>query len=546
MNPLAKRRAGLTALPTRPPRPTATLVGMVPRYPSWSSSRIVPLSPTMLLAPQPLVLTDAVWEEIRRTVGVQPAEHGGPLGGARGSGVVERFQHDTTSARTRGTYYPDVAEMNRLLREEWNPEGTNLLGFVHSHPAGALRPSRNDLDYAGRILAGIPELERFLLPIAQTTPDTGSFTLRGYAAVRSRETLRLEDVDVLVVPASAHSEAVPAEFARVTDAYDMQVMERARLVTVGCGGSAAFLEDMARAGVAEIVLIDPDVVEAPNIGTQQSYRSAIGMAKVDALALRLVDISPTLRVWTLRTKLEELDDDAVRRLAVGWLPGALHPAPTATVLCAFTDTFEVQARVHRLGLHLGVPVVGGTVYKEGRGIELTFAAQGVTSACIRCAQSSRYAAYLDHGYQNEVGSVGAPIMATARLNAMKIPIVLGLLHTVSRSARPEHGATRRFCRLIERVANRNLVVASLDPDIYETLGLPMFAPSTAASASGADSDEPFDVVKWRHPTPDDGDHGAPICPDCGGTGDLSTSMGRFMSTGPMPRVFGEHRFDGKH
>lgn len=494
--------------------------------------------------PAPLVFTHEVNQAIHNTVGVMPAETGGPLGGTRGSGVVEAYYHDDTSDRTAATYYPDFERLNQMFREEWNPAGINLLGVVHSHPRGVLRPSRPDAEYARRIMQGIPELDRFLLPIAQTEPDTGKFTMRAYAAVRDRHGVRIEDLDTVVLPVQElnGSSDTMSVFDRVEKSYDLRVMNRARIVAVGAGGSASFLEDMVRAGVGEIVLIDPDIVEQPNIATQQTYISDLGKAKVTAIAERLINISPTVRVWTIQTTLDDLNDAAVRRLASGWLPESVHPTPAATVLCAFTDNFEAQARVHRLGLHLGVPVVGGTVYEQGRGLEVTFAAAGVTRACIRCAQSSRYSAYLDQGFRNNVGSAGAPIWATSRLNALKQPIVLGLLHTQSKVADPGHPATQRYRRLLSSIENRNLVLASLDPDIHTTLGLTPFQQS-AADGRVVGSD--IETTLWREPVPDHPDNGYETCPDCGGTGDLSNSMGAFIDTTPMPRSFGDHRHQGK-
>lgn len=506
------------------------------------TSRAITLMPTDLNKTAPMFFTSDTLKLIRNTVGSTRAESGGPLGGELGSGVVEHFHLDTTSARTSVTYYPDTAALNDLFRETWNPRGIRLNGVVHSHPAGATRPSGNDLEYAGRILAGIPELDRFYLPIVQTLPDTGSFSIGGFAAVRDGSRVRLEQVPVRIIPQQRPDRPERPEFERVRDAYDMDVMRGTRVVAVGCGGSVAFLEDMARAGVGEFVLIDPDTIEARNIATQQVYRSDVGSPKVDAIARRLVDISPTVRVWSILAGLNELTDAAIRRLSVGWLEGSVRTSPSATLLCAFTDTFEIQARVHRLGLHLGVPVIGGTVYAEGRGVEVTFAAAGVTAACIRCAQQSRYNAYLEEGFRNNVGSAGAPIMSTSRLNSLKLPIALGLLHTLSHAARPEHPATIRFRRLLESIAHKNLVVASLDPDIHESLGLRMFAGATVDfDGKKLAPGSPLETVLWRVPTPDHTDNGTETCPDCGGTGDLSTSVGRFTSTTPMPLAFGENR-----
>src|SRR6266516_4824459 len=74
-----------------------------------------------------------------------------------------------------------------------------------------------------------------------------------------------------------------AIFKRVATAYDLFRLKRSRVISTGCGGARSFLEDMARCGVGEFVLIDPDVVEEPNIATQHVYLEEIGRPKVDVL-----------------------------------------------------------------------------------------------------------------------------------------------------------------------------------------------------------------------------------------------------------------------
>jgi len=502
------------------------------------SPRVRALTPAALTEPPPLVFTAEAFRALRGTIGAQPAETGGPLGGRRGSGVVEHFAVDRTARRNSVQYYPDQPAVNELLRERWNPAGVNLLGFVHSHPYGAVRPSGQDLRYAAEILDAIPELDRLLLPIVQSSADGPTFDVRGYAAVRKARRVDLEDIPVQVVRAHGRPDlsALP-EFARVQEAYHLPTMAAARVISVGCGGSAGFLADLARAGVGEFVLIDPDTIAAENVGTQAVYRSDLGRPKVSALAEVLIDISPHARVWTVQASLDDLDDGAVRRLAVGWLPGSDGPRPASTLLCAFTDAFAAQARVARLGLHLGVPVLGGIVYAEGRGVELTFAAPGVTPACIRCAQRSRYVAYLDQGYVNTVGSAGTPIAATARLNALKLPVALALLHRSAGDAR-EHPAVQRSARLLEAIGERNLVLASLDPDIGANLGLRLFEQLAGADRHGRLA---VDTTAWLRQEPDGPGRDYPRCPDCGGTGNLDDSMGRFVDTRPMPLTFGAHR-----
>lgn len=83
-----------------------------------------------------------------------------------------------------------------------------------------------------------------------------------------------------------------------------------RVVLVGCGGlgvPAAWT--LAAAGVGSLVLVDDDTVEASNLHRQVLYREAdVGYAKVDALALALVDRFPHLRVEAVAQRIGGVDD----------------------------------------------------------------------------------------------------------------------------------------------------------------------------------------------------------------------------------------------
>lgn len=501
-------------------------------------TRVKTINTAEINGPAPLVFTDHVWNTIRRTIGSRRAESGGALGGTRGTSIIEHFHFDPTASTNDVQYYPDHQKMNRIFRDEWNPAGINLIGFVHSHPAGNRRPSGQDLRYATQILDAIPELDTFITPIAQTAPDTGDFTLHGYAATRVGTTTTMNPTPIHVATPRSTDPNLTPEFTRVRQAYDLPAMAASRVIAIGCGGSAAFLEDMARAGIGEFVLIDPDVITAPNIGTQQVYRSDIGAGKATTIAHRITDISPHTRVWVITARLQDLTDHAVRRLTDGHLPGSRLLTPSTRLLCAFTDNFAAQSRISRLGLHLGAPVLSATVYQEGRGIELTFSAPGITPACIRCAQHSRYQAYLHQGYRNTVTSDGTPLHATSRLNALKIPIALGLLHQTSKTADPTHPGTLRHRRFMQKIATRNLVQVALDPDIGHTLGLRLFDRLAEADPQGR---LPVDTTAWLQQEPDNPTTGYPHCPDCGGTGDLTTSINQFTDTRPTPLHFGDSR-----
>lgn len=518
------------------------------------------------VAPRPssvsrLLMRNAVYDEIRRTVGSLPAEHGGPIGGTRQDDAVTHFHFDATSERSNVTYTPDHITINRVLKEDWNPAGVKLLGFVHSHPDGFRRPSSGDIDYARRILEHISDMERLWLPIVMSEPTSGAFEIVPYVFVRDESGGHIEKGVLVTIadepqkstrvirskvrhtqpvgirtkrrkdlagrathqsPEVVMSVAVGDTFKRVQGAYDLPRMAASRLVIVGTGGAAGFVEDMARAGVGEFILIDPDVVSETNLATQQVYRRDIGRSKVECIAERISDISPRSRVVALACSLDELCDEELEYAATAPFDDEL-PSPAVTILCGFTDNFFAQARVNRLAIQLGIPSLSAQVYLEGRGAEVAFTYPGVTRACQRCILSRRYKAFLEEGYRNDVTSDGTPIFATTRLNAIKGFVALAMLH---------HGTTHpRWGGLLARIGDRNFIQIRMDPDLASTVGLKTFD----RALGGADQNRIlFDEAVWLPQEPENPTTGYPPCPDCGGSGNLLDARGRLQETWQLP------------
>jgi proteasome lid subunit RPN8/RPN11 len=525
--------------------------------------------------PPVLVLTQEVLRTIVETIGMRPAESGGPIGGRAGENRVTHFHFDNDAKTSAATYSPNHEGLTRLLQETWNPGGTRLLGFVHSHPKSFDRPSGGDLVYAEKFFAAIPDLEKFWLPIVTTISDAGSFSLTPYVVVRGKRSAEVirgvvtivgsagelecmvettegrcavtldQEVDKLVLqprPATvgatkatatnANGAApvsvgpVPAiapgdeTFDRVNEAYDLGLMGNSRIVCVGAGGASGWLEDLARAGLGQFVLVDHDIVSETNLATQQTYRRDIGRKKVDCIAERIRDINPKAEVIALAESLDDLSDADVARLARFPINGR---SADQTLLCGMTDAFLAQARMNRLALHLGLPSLAAQVYREGRAAEITFTHPKVTPACHRCALGGRYRHILNSPPTARLTSHGTPIFATTRLNALKGFIALALLH---------HGsAHRRWGGLLTRIGKRNLVQIRMDPDLAEVLGLKVFDQVFA----GADRDRlAFDEVVWLPQEPEGPATGFEACPDCGGTGNLLSCIGTFEDTRSMP------------
>ncbi|MEZ6044245.1 MAG: ThiF family adenylyltransferase [Planctomycetaceae bacterium] len=441
----------------------------------------------------------SVIEQIRNSIGAAPAETGGMLGGNRNKNLITHFHLDEMANMSWTTYSPNTDELNEQL-QVWRSQGTELMGFVHSHPGFHNHPSGGDHVYAQAILSAIPSLKALSIPIVTSAVETGKFDINWFTAekkldrliVRRAEIEIVEDTlfnPVSVEPREDKTMAIPlqfpvyrlplnetrvspsewknlsatyerveghpwvntdASFERVQDAYDLKHLARSRMVVVGTGGAANWVEEMARCGVGEFVLIDPDIVSETNLATQQTYRRDIGRSKVEVIAERINDINPNARVETIPQSLDDLSDVKMHELLSEPLRAEYRISlnerqiqsrplfPASSLLCGFTDSFSAQARINRLALQFGIPSLCAQLYREGLAAELTFTHPDFTSACHRCILASRYQAFLDDGYQNDVTSHGTPIFATSRVNATKGYIALGLLHADSPHKRWKH------------------------------------------------------------------------------------------------------------
>ncbi len=133
---------------------------------------------------------------------------------------------------------------------------------------------------------------------------------------------------------------------RLYGAAGYQAVRSARMAVVGLGGVGAWaVEALARSGVARLVLIDLDHVAESNINRQvQALGSTLGMAKAEALRLRIADIHPGCQVLCV-------EDFAS---ADNW--PQLLPAPVDLVIDA-CDQSAAKLALAAWALQTGTPLV---------------------------------------------------------------------------------------------------------------------------------------------------------------------------------------------
>lgn len=96
------------------------------------------------------------------------------------------------------------------------------------------------------------------------------------------------------------------KFDRIRKQVGIKNFEKIQSRTVavfGLGGVGSYAcEALVRSGVANIIILDADVIEESNINRQLiALTSTVGLAKVDVMRDRLLDINPVCKIKTYHT-----------------------------------------------------------------------------------------------------------------------------------------------------------------------------------------------------------------------------------------------------
>jgi molybdopterin/thiamine biosynthesis adenylyltransferase len=236
-------------------------------------------------------------------------------------------------------------------------------------------------------------------------------------------------------------------FTRIASVIDVDRLQRSHATVVG--SAPMFTANLFRCGLGAATLIDPQNVELPNISRQDYPSTAIGFAKVHALADQIRSINPEARVTCLQDDFCAFDDAEMDELFA-------H----TNLFVAATDFFPAQALVSEVATRLGIPAIFIGLYAGALGGEIAWWKPDIDS-CFRCLMSKRYEAHAQaakEGRSLDPVSDGADIFSIQLLDAIAGQVALGLLTPAS------HG---RFSRLVDQLGtgaqSRNLLQIKIDP-----------------------------------------------------------------------------------
>lgn len=123
---------------------------------------------------------------------------------------------------------------------------------------------------------------------------------------------------------------------------------RSRALVLGAGGlGAPALLYLAAAGVGQITVVDPDVVELSNLQRQVIHQAVrVGQPKVDSARAQLATLNPEVRVHTVAQAAD-----------AAWLAEHL---PGHDVVLDCTDRFDTRQAINLAAMRSGVPLVSAS------------------------------------------------------------------------------------------------------------------------------------------------------------------------------------------
>ena len=149
--------------------------------------------------------------------------------------------------------------------------------------------------------------------------------------------------------------------------HERAALAQQKMAIVGCGSIGSALADMlVRAGVGSLTLIDPELLKIENTGRHVLTRSDVGQPKAEALARRLLEVNPELRVEPRQENFQDAD-------------GLL-------ICCA--DSRRCGSMVNAVSLTKRLPGVFVAAYGAVHAGEIQFCVPGST-ACRECFASFR-------------------------------------------------------------------------------------------------------------------------------------------------------------
>ena len=109
-------------------------------------------------------LLQNIYLKILNSYPIPPPEQGGIMG-VKNSIICEYFHDNSKNTTDRAVYEPDINAINQRI-EEWDKNGIQFVGIVHSHLLGQNTLSSGDKEYIKMLFNYLPEcIKELYFPI---------------------------------------------------------------------------------------------------------------------------------------------------------------------------------------------------------------------------------------------------------------------------------------------------------------------------------------------------------------------------------------------
>lgn len=141
-------------------------------------------------------------------------------------------------------------------------------------------------------------------------------------------------------------------YSRLPSATEEQHTEQKRVAIIGCGsGGSSVAEDLVKAGVTKLVLIDNEHLTVENVSRHACDLHDVGLKKIYALRNKLRRINPKADVECVDTRIEVIENEVAEKLERCQL--VINATATAEEIinefCWINGTPSIHPKVYPLG-----------------------------------------------------------------------------------------------------------------------------------------------------------------------------------------------------
>ena len=165
-------------------------------------------------------------------------------------------------------------------------------------------------------------------------------------------------------------------FSRNRGILETSVMNSKRAVILGCGSVGSLVAvELAKAGLSNFILVDPDTMEYHNICRHQCGIEDVGDLKVNALARKLCNINPKVKIKTFAGIIQNIPKEILDRFCV--------KDETVFIGCADNRTADVYS--NRISIYYGAAFLSIGFWERAFAGEIFYHIPNKNMPCYECA-----------------------------------------------------------------------------------------------------------------------------------------------------------------